>query len=127
PRSRPRARAAGSPRMTCSPISSGRGRRPRPPRPRRPPAAEDDRVVPMSRIRRRIAERLVEAQRTAAILTTFNEIDMAAVVGLRARMRERFERVHGVGLGFMSFFARACVLALRDVPIVNAEIRGEDI
>jgi 2-oxoglutarate dehydrogenase E2 component (dihydrolipoamide succinyltransferase) len=92
-----------------------------------PPAAEGDRVVPMSRIRRRIAERLVEAQRTAAILTTFNEIDMAAVVALRARMRERFERVHGVGLGFMSFFARACVLALRDVPIVNAEIRGEDI
>jgi 2-oxoglutarate dehydrogenase E2 component (dihydrolipoamide succinyltransferase) len=91
------------------------------------PAAEGDEVVPMSRIRRRIAERLVEAQRTAAILTTFNEIDMAAVVALRARMRERFERVHGVGLGFMSFFARACVLALRDVPIVNAEIRGEDI
>jgi 2-oxoglutarate dehydrogenase E2 component (dihydrolipoamide succinyltransferase) len=92
-----------------------------------PPAAEGDRVVPMSRIRRRIAERLVEAQRTAAILTTFNEIDMAAVVGLRTRLRERFERVHGVGLGFMSFFARACVLALRDIPIVNAEIRGDDI
>ncbi|HLK11802.1 MAG TPA: 2-oxoglutarate dehydrogenase complex dihydrolipoyllysine-residue succinyltransferase [Candidatus Binatia bacterium] len=91
------------------------------------PVGEGDEVVPMSRIRRRIAERLVQAQRTAAILTTFNEIDMAAVVALRARMRERFQRAHGIGLGFMSFFARSCVLALRDVPIVNAEIRGEDV
>ena len=83
--------------------------------------------VPMTRLRKRIAERLVEAQRTAAILTTFNEIDMSAVMALRKRYKERFEKVHGVGLGFMSLFARACVLALRDQPIVNASIDGEDV
>jgi 2-oxoglutarate dehydrogenase E2 component (dihydrolipoamide succinyltransferase) len=83
--------------------------------------------VPMSRLRKRIAERLVEAQRTAAILTTFNEIDMSAVMALRKRYKERFEKRHGVGLGFMSLFARACVLALRDVPVVNASIDGDDV
>ena len=81
----------------------------------------------MGRIRRRIAERLVQAQRTAAILTTFNEIDMTAVMALRAQHKERFQQAHGVGLGFMSFFARACIMALRDIPVVNAEIRGEDV
>ncbi len=89
--------------------------------------APGDRVVPMSRIRLRIAERLVQAQHTAAILTTFNEIDMTRVMEVRARHREAFERRHGVKLGFMSFFARACVQALADVPAVNAEIRGTDI
>ena len=94
-----------------------------------PPEAGEpgDRVVPMSRIRLRIAERLVQAQQTAAILTTFNEIDMTRVLEVRARHREAFERRHGVKLGFMSFFARACVQALADVPAVNAEIRGTDI
>jgi len=86
-----------------------------------------DRVVPMNRIRLKIAERLVQAQHTAAILTTFNEIDMSRVVDVRARYKEAFEKKHGVKLGFMSFFARACVQALADVPAVNAEIRGTDI
>ena len=86
-----------------------------------------DRVVPMSRIRLRIAERLVQAQHTAAILTTFNEIDMSRVMDVRARYKDAFEKKHGVKLGFMSFFAGACVQALADVPAVNAEIRGTDI
>src|SRR6185295_8361690 len=90
-------------------------------------AGDGEEPVPMSRIRRRIAERLVEAQRTAAILTTFNEIDMTAVMALRSELKERFQQVHGVSLGFMSFFARACISALREIPVVNAEIRGEDI
>jgi 2-oxoglutarate dehydrogenase E2 component (dihydrolipoamide succinyltransferase) len=86
-----------------------------------------DRVVPMSRIRLRIAERLVQAQHTAAILTTFNEIDMSAMLDLRARYKDNFEKRHGVRLGFMSFFTRAVVLALEQVPEINAEIRGTDI
>ena len=81
----------------------------------------------MTRLRKRIAERLVEAQRTAAILTTFNEIDMSAVIALRKRYKERFEKVHRVALGFMSLFGRACIQALRELPIVNASIEGEDI
>ena len=91
------------------------------------PSGADAERIPMSRLRKRIAERLVEAQRTAAILTTFNEIDMSAVMSLRKRYKERFEKRHGVGLGFMSLFARACVLALRDVPVVNASIDGDDV
>ncbi|HVP15705.1 MAG TPA: 2-oxoglutarate dehydrogenase complex dihydrolipoyllysine-residue succinyltransferase [Terriglobales bacterium] len=86
-----------------------------------------ERVVPMNRIRQRIAERLVESQHTTATLTTFNEVDMSAIVSLRARWRESFEQRHGVRLGLMSFFARACVLALGEIPEVNAEIRGSDI
>ena len=89
-------------------------------------SAEEERV-PMTYLRRRIADRLVQAQRTAAILTTFNEVDMGAVMELRARHKARFSEVHGVTLGFMSFFARACVGALRDLPIVNAQIDGTDI
>ncbi len=81
----------------------------------------------MNRIRLRIAERLVRAQQTAAILTTFNEVDMSRVMETRARFKDAFEKKHGVRLGFMSFFARACVLAMHDVPEVNAEIRGTDI
>ena len=88
---------------------------------------EEDRAVPMSRIRQRIAERLVQAQQTAAILTTFNEVDMGAVMELRNRFKEDFEKRHGVRLSFMSFFARACVLALQQIPEINAEIRGTDI
>lgn len=90
-------------------------------------SGEDVRIVPMNRIRQRIAERLVQAQHTAAILTTFNEIDMSRVMALRARHKDAFEKSHGAKLGFMSFFARACVLALADVPAVNAEIRGTDM
>jgi len=81
----------------------------------------------MTRFRRTIADRLVAAQHTAAILTTFNEIDMSAAMELRARHKERFEKTYGVSLGFMSIFARACILALRDVPVVGARIDGDDI
>ena len=91
-----------------------------------PPVERGERV-PMSRLRRRIAERLVEAQRTAAILTTFNEVDCSALMDVRRRHRERFKSTHGVDLGFMSLFARAVVLALADVPVVNARIDGDDI
>lgn len=88
---------------------------------------EGEEAVPMSRLRKRIAERLVQAQRTAAILTTFNEVDLTAVMALRAAHKDRFQKAHGVGLGFMSFFARACISALAEVPAVNAEIRGDDV
>src|SRR5262249_38837121 len=81
----------------------------------------------MSPIRQRIATRLVEAQSTAAILTTFNEIDMSAVMALRAKYKEPFQKKHGVGLGFMSFFVRACVEALKAYPLVNARIEGSEI
>jgi 2-oxoglutarate dehydrogenase E2 component (dihydrolipoamide succinyltransferase) len=92
-------------------------------------AAADEiaRVVPMSLVRQKIAERLVQAQHTAAILTTFNEVDMSAVLELRARYKESFEKRHGVKLGFMSFFARASILALDEIPELNAFIRGRDI
>ena len=91
------------------------------------PERRAERREPMSRLRRRIAERLVEAQRNAAILTTFNEIDMQPVIALRGRHKERFERRHGVRLGFMSFFAKAAVQALQRFPAVNARIEGGDI
>ena len=84
-------------------------------------------TVPMSTLRRRIAERLVQAQQTAALLTTFNEIDMSAVMALRSEYKERFEQRHGVRLGFMSFFVKASIDALKSTPQLNAEIRGSDI
>ena len=83
--------------------------------------------VKMSRLRRRVAERLKQAQNTAAMLTTFNEADMSGVMALRRRYREDFERRHGVRLGFMSFFVKACIGALKEIPAVNAEIDGDDI
>ena len=84
--------------------------------------------VRMTRLRRTIATRLKEAQNTAAMLTTFNEVDMTAVMALRSEYREAFEKKHqGVRLGFMSFFVRACVVALKEFPAVNAEIDGDDI
>jgi 2-oxoglutarate dehydrogenase E2 component (dihydrolipoamide succinyltransferase) len=86
-----------------------------------------ERVVPMSPLRRTVARRLVEAQQTAAILTTFNEVDMTAVLALRERYQERFVKAHGLKLGFMSFFVKAAIDALRAFPAVNAEIRGTDI
>jgi 2-oxoglutarate dehydrogenase E2 component (dihydrolipoamide succinyltransferase) len=81
----------------------------------------------MSRLRQRIAERLVQSQSTAAILTTFNEVNMAPVIELRTRYKDKFEKEHGVKLGFMSFFVKAAVHALRKYPIVNASIDGTDI
>ena len=83
--------------------------------------------VPMSRLRARIAERLVQSQSTAAILTTFNEVNMKPVMDLRNRYRDRFEKEHGVKLGFMSFFVKAAVYALKKFPLVNASIDGNDI
>ena len=83
--------------------------------------------VRMTRLRKRIAERLKEAQNTAAMLTTFNEADMTAVLALRERYRDSFEKKHGVRLGFMSFFVKACIVALKELPAVNAEISGEEI
>ena len=83
--------------------------------------------VPMSRLRARIAERLVQSQSTAAILTTFNEVNMQSVMDLRKRYQERFEKEHGVRLGFMSFFVKAAVYALKKFPIVNASVDGNDI
>jgi 2-oxoglutarate dehydrogenase E2 component (dihydrolipoamide succinyltransferase) len=83
--------------------------------------------VPMSRLRQRVAERLVQSQSTAAILTTFNEVNMAPVVEMRKRYQERFEKEHGTRLGFMSFFVKAAVHALKRFPVVNASIDGTDI
>ena len=83
--------------------------------------------VAMSRLRARIAERLVQSQSTAAILTTFNEVNMQPVIDLRNRYKDRFEKEHGVKLGFMSFFVKAAVYALRKFPVVNASIDGTDI
>ena len=83
--------------------------------------------VPMTRLRSRIAERLVEAQHTAAMLTTFNEVDLTEVMALRKRYRDSFEKQHGVRLGFMSFFAKASVEALKKFPVVNASVEDNDI
>ena len=89
-------------------------------------AAREERVR-MSRLRQTIARRLKDAQNVAAMLTTFNEVDMTATMALRNQYKEVFEKKHGVKLGFMSFFVRACVQALKEIPAVNAEIDGEDI
>mgnify|MGYP003348857755 CR=1 FL=1 len=83
--------------------------------------------VPMSRLRARVAERLLQSQSTNAILTTFNEVNMAPVMEMRKRFQERFEKEHGVKLGFMSFFVKAAVHALKKYPIVNASVDGNDI
>ena len=107
-----------------------------PPAPQRAPAPSVDlgvlgerpeQRVPMSRLRARIAERLVQSQHTAAMLTTFNEVNMQPVIDLRKRYQERFEKEHGVKLGFMSFFVKAAVQALKKYPVVNASIDGTDI
>jgi 2-oxoglutarate dehydrogenase E2 component (dihydrolipoamide succinyltransferase) len=87
----------------------------------------EEEIIPMSPLRRRIAERLVEAQQKAALLTTFNEIDMTAVMALRRQYRESFEKKYSIKLGFMSFFVKASIEALKLIPQVNAEVRGTDI
>jgi len=84
-------------------------------------------VVPMTRLRRTIARRLKDAQNTAAMLTTYNEVDMSAVIALRNQYKEMFEKKHGSKLGFMSFFVKACVAALKEIPEVNAEVRDDAI
>ncbi len=83
--------------------------------------------VKMTRLRKKIAERLKEAQNTAAMLTTFNEADMSAVMGLRNKFKDGFEKKHGVKMGFMSFFVKACVAALKELPAINAEIQGDEL
>jgi 2-oxoglutarate dehydrogenase E2 component (dihydrolipoamide succinyltransferase) len=103
-------------------------RAPVPPPPAPPaPVSEREVRVRMTRLRRRIAERLKAAQNTAAMLTTFNEIDMTEAMALRERYREGFEKKHGVRLGFMSIFVKAAIVALKELPAVNAEIDGDDI
>jgi len=89
-------------------------------------ASREERVK-MSRLRQTIARRLKDAQNTAAVLTTFNDVDMSAVMDMRSQYKELFEKRHGVKLGFMGFFIKACIQALREIPAVNAEIDGQDI
>ncbi|HEY7609781.1 MAG TPA: 2-oxoglutarate dehydrogenase complex dihydrolipoyllysine-residue succinyltransferase [Alphaproteobacteria bacterium] len=103
-----------------------------PPQPAPAPVAprasgEREQRVRMTRLRKRIAERLKSAQNTAAMLTTFNECDMSAILRLREQYRDSFEKKHGVRLGFMSFFVKACVQVLKEIPAVNGEIDGDDL
>jgi 2-oxoglutarate dehydrogenase E2 component (dihydrolipoamide succinyltransferase) len=100
---------------------------PAPPAVAPPVGARPEQRVPMSRLRQRVAERLVQSQATAAILTTFNEVNMAAVIDLRNRYKDRFEKENGVKLGFMGFFVKAAVHALKKFPALNASIDGTDI
>jgi 2-oxoglutarate dehydrogenase E2 component (dihydrolipoamide succinyltransferase) len=123
-------------RLTKSDVVDYLGKKPQaaaPPaaRPAAPPApsrgARAEQRVPMTRLRARIAQRLVEAQSTQALLTTFNEVDLTAAQELRGRYKERFEKEHGVKLGFMSFFVKASIEALKRFPVVNASVDGNDI
>ena len=112
-------RAASAPTPVSAPVQM-----------RAPSPADDasrEERVHMTRLRQTIARRLKDAQNTAAMLTTFNEVDMSAVMGLRNQYKELFEKKHGVKLGFMGFFVRACIAALKDIPAVNAEIDGTDL
>ncbi|HEX5452961.1 MAG TPA: biotin/lipoyl-containing protein, partial [Stellaceae bacterium] len=132
---------APPPGQSPPPVPPPRTEPPREPPPPRPPAAptlpapagggglgwgeERETRVRMTRLRRRIAERLKEAQQNAAMLTTFNEIDMSGAIALRERWRDAFEKKHGVRLGFMSIFVKAAIVALKELPAVNAEIDGD--
>jgi 2-oxoglutarate dehydrogenase E2 component (dihydrolipoamide succinyltransferase) len=115
-------RAAAQPTPVAVPAASVQVRAPSAP----DDAAREERVR-MTRLRQTIARRLKDAQNTAAMLTTFNEVDMTHVMALRSQYRELFEKKHGIKLGFMGFFVRACVQALKEIPAVNAEIDGTDI
>jgi len=115
-------RAAAQPTPVTTPAAAVQVRAPSPP----DDAAREERVR-MTRLRQTIARRLKDAQNTAAMLTTFNEVDMTHVMALRNQYRDLFEKKHGVKLGFMGFFVRACVQALKEIPAVNAEIDGTDI
>jgi 2-oxoglutarate dehydrogenase E2 component (dihydrolipoamide succinyltransferase) len=115
-------RAAAAPTPVPQPAAAVQVRAPSPP----DDAAREERVH-MTKLRQTIARRLKEAQNTAAMLTTFNEVDMTHVIVLRNQYKELFEKKHGVKLGFMGFFVRACVQALKEIPAVNAEIDGTDI
>ena len=115
-------RAAAQPRPVDQPAAAVHVRAPSP----ADDAAREERVK-MTRLRATIARRLKEAQNTAAMLTTFNEVDMSHVMALRSQYKDLFEKKHGVKLGFMGFFVRACVQALKEIPAVNAEIDGTDL
>jgi 2-oxoglutarate dehydrogenase E2 component (dihydrolipoamide succinyltransferase) len=115
-------RAASAPTPVAQPPAAVQARAPSPV----DDAAREERIK-MTRLRATIARRLKDAQNTAAMLTTFNEVDMSAVMELRNRYKDLFERKHGAKLGFMGFFVRACVQALKEIPAVNAEIDGADI
>ena len=122
-----RAVRGGSAHGATAVIGSARGESPRGLLVAQVPTDRHEEIVPMTLLRRRIAQRLVEAQHQAALLTTFNEIDMSAVIELRKKYREEFQERYGVKLGFMSFFVKASIEALKRFPQVNAEVRGEDI
>jgi len=115
-------RAAAAPTPVAQPAAAVQVRAPSP----ADDAAREERVK-MTRLRQTIARRLKEAQNTAAMLTTFNEVDMGHVMALRNQYKDMFEKKHGVKLGFMGFFVRACVQALKEIPAVNAEIDGADL
>jgi 2-oxoglutarate dehydrogenase E2 component (dihydrolipoamide succinyltransferase) len=121
--------AAAPSRPTPAPPPTERPKEPQRPAVPTPPPTMDRREerIRMSRRRQTIAQRLVEAQRTAAMLTTFNEIDMSAVMEIRKRRRDSFRERHGIGLGFMSFFTKATIGALKAFPLLNAEIQGDEI
>ncbi len=129
----PAVPAARSHRHPAAPAPVAKAAKPSLPDVRAPGSAEQwlkdrpEQRVPMSRLRARIAERLLESQQTNAILTTFNEVNMAPVMDLRNKYKDRFEKEHGVKLGFMSFFVKAAVHALKKFPLVNASIDGNDI
>ncbi|HVH83685.1 MAG TPA: 2-oxoglutarate dehydrogenase complex dihydrolipoyllysine-residue succinyltransferase [Steroidobacteraceae bacterium] len=125
----PPVAVAAPPAPAAAPArSSAPAARPATPLPSPPPSGpRAEQRVPMTRLRARIAQRLIEAQSTQALLTSFNEVDLTAVQELRARYKERFEKQHGVKLGFMSFFVKACIEALKKFPVVNASVDGNDI
>jgi 2-oxoglutarate dehydrogenase E2 component (dihydrolipoamide succinyltransferase) len=123
-------KAAAAPAAATHAVAADRPALPQPPAPVNVDkllAGRPEQRVPMSRLRARIAERLVQSQSTAAILTTFNEVNMQPVMDLRGKYKDKFEKEHGVKLGFMSFFVKAAVAALKKFPLVNASIDGNDI
>jgi 2-oxoglutarate dehydrogenase E2 component (dihydrolipoamide succinyltransferase) len=120
----PRTAGAPPPAAPAAPAPAARAPTPRP---AAAAGARAEQRVPMTRLRARIAQRLIEAQSTQALLTTFNEVDLSATQELRARYKERFEKEHGVKLGFMSFFVKASIEALKKFPVLNASVDGSDI
>ena len=123
---KPASKAAGGEKPAAAPTARSSSKS-APAAPAVGAAGRQDQRVPMTRLRARIAERLLEAQQTQAQLTTFNEIDLKAVMEVRAKYKDTFEKKHGVKLGFMSFFVKAAVEALKKFPVVNASVEGNDI
>jgi 2-oxoglutarate dehydrogenase E2 component (dihydrolipoamide succinyltransferase) len=118
----PAAKAAGGDKPVAAPNKPAGA-----PAPAVGAAGRQDQRVPMTRLRQRVAQRLVEAQSTQALLTTFNEVDLKAVMDLRAKYKDQFEKKQGVKLGFMSFFVKAAIEALKRFPVINASVEGTDI